>query len=205
MLLWLLFLVSYVAPYGLIRSDIACENRAQCLTGPDDWCASGVLCNAGRCAWAVSTPCPSSQACDAEEEVCAQPLACLDDGACQNGLFCDGQERCLDGRCAPALDACVGGVCSEIDRKCVLPTVLQRGGDLMAAQTPTTEPTFNGTTPPPTVPVNDQTTTWVLIAVIISAIVIAIVLIVVLIAIMTRNNTVIVRDTGGAVPIYRYS
>ena len=49
---------------------------------------------------------------------CCRSFVCLDDGTCNDGLFCNGTETCQDGACQPGADPCPGQMCNETDDVC---------------------------------------------------------------------------------------
>ena len=85
-------------PFALVATgDLG---TAGCTSDPE--CDDGVSCTVDSCNQSTST-------CDNVP----------DDGACDNGLFCDGVETCdpaLD--CQPGVDPCAGGACDEAGDVC---------------------------------------------------------------------------------------
>ncbi|MBI4716249.1 MAG: hypothetical protein HY763_00430, partial [Planctomycetes bacterium] len=107
--------------------DEATDRCVDCLTNAD--CDDGLYCNgAETCVSGVCQPgtppnCSDNIACTADS--CDENLdACVhnpDHNACQNGLFCDGQEVCnVQIGCQDAADPCVAPlICDEPNDRCV--------------------------------------------------------------------------------------
>ncbi len=94
-------------------ADVDCDNGAFC-DGPE-------ACVAGACQGGSAMTCDdgvgcTTDLCDEVDDVCQHVP---DDGACDNGLFCDGAERCdVSGGCLSVTDPCPA-LCDEDIDACV--------------------------------------------------------------------------------------
>lgn len=93
-------------------------------------CVAATDCNlAGACC--IEHMCVTGLLClsyDAgvEDAVADGPCGCVDNLACDDGLFCNGAERCVQGCCAPALEtpcdshsSCIEDSCDEGTKSCM--------------------------------------------------------------------------------------
>jgi len=108
-------------------------NRTWQFCNTDEDCDDGIFCNGQEeCLRATgniqgetvtivncqhsTNPCPSSELCDEEEDIC---LDCLEDAHCDDGLFCNGQETCRDETCEEGSNPCLPDeLCDEENDSC---------------------------------------------------------------------------------------
>ncbi|MEE8522991.1 MAG: hypothetical protein V3T72_03585 [Thermoanaerobaculia bacterium] len=105
------------------QSDVCgggCTSNDDCTDGL--FCNGAETCVAGSCQAGTPVDCDDSVACtvDSCDEAGDTCDNVPDDGACDDGLFCNGAETCdpVLG-CQPGSDPCPGGTCDEVNDVCV--------------------------------------------------------------------------------------
>jgi len=113
-----------------------CDAEFGCINLPDDSvCDDGNLCTSDECipgVGCVHTSAPCSDGIDCTHDACDPATgACVstpDDSACDNGLFCDGEETCNpEVGCVAGVSSCVVACddlchtagCDEVEVQCV--------------------------------------------------------------------------------------
>ena len=101
-----------------IPKDVLCDNDRYCDGA--EWCDQVLDCQVGV------RPCALDECCDEETQTCGTGVPCVEDGDCDDGLFCNGAESCTDECCQtgqpPDCDdeiGCTDDSCDEVNNVCV--------------------------------------------------------------------------------------
>jgi hypothetical protein len=89
---------------------------------PDDglFCTGEISCDEEKeICLSTGDPCePEGLVCDETSDIC-RPPECVDDGDCDDGLFCNGEETCVDGTCKEGENPCLPDEdCDEENNVC---------------------------------------------------------------------------------------
>ena len=114
-------------PPGLFCDETLDACRGNCSTNQE--CDDGLFCNGVEtCQYVASldaffcTPgfdaCASpTPFCDESNDICVE---CLDDGTCDDNVFCNGAETCVNGSCQASPPPCPPlSVCDEVSGECL--------------------------------------------------------------------------------------